>query len=73
MREVKDVVWDWDPCSEQMGHWVDQWLHARRQQGATRQDCERMVRRLAWVIRRNVHHDAILQNFIAFVNQHNMK
>jgi cob(I)alamin adenosyltransferase len=62
------MTWDWDPCSEQMGHLVDRWLQTLRQQGLTLQNCETMARRLARAIRRNAEHDTILQNFRAFVN-----
>ena len=63
------MVWDGDPCSEQMGQWVDRWLVSLRQQGATQQDCERMARRLARAVRHTSKPDVTLENFIAFVEQ----
>ena len=64
------MKWTLAPDGEEMGHWVDRWLHDLRQQGTSAQDCEKMVRGLAHEVDQGGKRTTILKTFMDFVNQH---
>lgn len=66
--EVSPMKLPFDPDSDEMGYWVDRWLHHRRIHDSTNKQLARDARRLARAVELYDRDSEILQDFMAFIS-----
>lgn len=66
--EVRPMELPFDPDGEEMGYWVDRWLHNRRLRGATSRELTLYAQRLASAVQRQDEADDIARDFLQFAS-----